>query len=84
MTERISLLKDQLLGRVPNSEGVGCILCDHLLRDLVKHGMFTDKHPEPTYDHKPTFPLEGKAMHLWVEGFWDDALKPLFASKKKG
>jgi hypothetical protein len=79
--DEISRLKDRLLGRAPNSQGVGCNLCGWILTDLAKHGALTSKVPEPTFDGKATFPIEGKLRHIYLEGFWTKGLKELFSVK---
>lgn len=81
MAGELGRLKDRLLDRVPNAQGVGCILCAHILTDLAKHGTLTNKFPEPCFDGKPHFPVEGKLKHLWVEGFWTEGLKQIFMVK---
>lgn len=80
--KELSELKVKLQARVPNSAGVGCILCSHILVDLEKNGTLTGKHPEPSFDGKPHFPVEGKAQHLYLEGFWSDGVKSLILEKK--
>lgn len=77
----IARLKDRLLDRVPNAQGVGCNLCGWILTDLAKHGTLTGKVPEQTYDAKATFPIEGKLLHIYIEGFWTEGLKKAFTVK---
>lgn len=79
--KELGALKKQLTARVPNAEGVGCVLCSHILVDLVKYGTLTNKIPEPSFDGKPHFPVEGKAQHLYLEGFWTNELKEVFTGK---
>ena len=75
-------LKVKLQTRIPNSEGVGCVLCRHIAVDLDKNNTLTNKYPEPSFDGKPHFPVEGKAMHLYLEGFWTNELKEIFTVVK--
>lgn len=77
----LNALKARLQARIPNSAGVGCILCRHILVDLEKNGTLTNKYPEPSFDGKPHFPVEGKAKHLYLEGFWTNELKEVFTVK---
>lgn len=79
--KELSALKEKLSARIPNSEGVGCILCSHILIDLKKNGTLTGKYPEPSFDGKPHFPADGKAQHLYLEGFWTNELKEVFTGK---
>lgn len=80
--KELSVLKARLQTRIPNSEGVGCILCSHIAVDLTKNGTLTNKYPEPSFDGKPHFPVEGKMRHLWLEGFWTNELKEIFTVVK--
>jgi hypothetical protein len=80
--KELNSLKAKLQLRVPNAEGVGCVLCRHILADLEKFGALTNKIPEPSFDGKPHFPVEGKAQHLYLEGFWTNELKSLIQEKK--
>lgn len=82
MSEVLSALRDKLLDRVPNADGVGCFLCRWILGDLAKNGMMTAGYPEICVDGKPQFPLEGKVLHLMLEKFWNDELKPFVQVKK--
>jgi hypothetical protein len=77
----LSALKEKLRGRVPNADDVGCILCRHILDDLEKHGTLTNKVPQPCFDGKPHFPVEGKAKHLYLEGFWTKEVAELLSVK---
>lgn len=78
---QLNVLKDQLLDRVPNAEGVGCFVCKWILGDLAKNGSLTAGYPEICTDGKPLFPAEGKAAHLKLEGFWTEPLKALLPVK---
>jgi hypothetical protein len=82
VSDVLSVLKDRLLDRVPNADGVGCFLCKHILGNLAKNQMLTAGFPEVFADGKPLFPLEGKVLHLMIEGFWNDDLKPFVQAKK--
>lgn len=79
--KELSALKVRLQARVPNAAGVGCILCGHILADLEKNNALTNKIPEPSFDGKPHFPVEGKAQHLYLEGFWTNELQEVFGRK---
>ncbi len=81
VASELGRLKDRLLDRVPNAEGVGCELCAWILTDLARHGTLTGKVPDPCYDSKPVFPVEGKLRHIWIEGFWTEGLKQIFVVK---
>lgn len=81
IAQQLSILKDKLLDRVPNADGVGCFLCRLILGDLAKNGSLTQGFPEICSDGKPNFPVEGKVAHLKLEGFWTEDLKALLPIK---
>ncbi len=64
--ERLTQITDRLRKRVPDGEGVGCILCKWILEDLLDDGKLSgtlmDAH------NQPTFPRSGELAHLQLEG----------------
>lgn len=64
--DRLDAIIERLKKRAPNAEGVGCVLCKHILGDLLDDGELTgslrDAHGQPT------FPRSGELAHLRLEG----------------
>ncbi len=64
--ERLKQITDRLRKRVPDGDGVGCILCKWILDDLLADGRLSGAMPDA---HKtPTFPRSGELAHLQLEG----------------
>ncbi len=64
--ERLKQITDRLRKRVPNADGIGCILCKWILGDLLDNGKLSGTFPDA---HKQSmFPRSGELAHLQLEG----------------
>ncbi len=65
-SERLKHIIDRLRKRVPDGEGVGCILCKWILDDLLDDGKLSGAIPDA--HNQPVFPRSGELAHLQLEG----------------
>lgn len=73
-------LKDALLGRVPNADGVGCVLCKMILQDVARNSRLTGAIFD--FHEKPEFSPEGMVKHLLLERLGHLAPPEWFERKK--
>lgn len=59
-----------------------CFLCKWILEDIEKNGKLTERYPpQGPFSLDPLFPVEGKLLHLGVEGlaeYFVDHSRPVF------
>jgi hypothetical protein len=67
----------EALAAALEARAAGCFLCKWIAEDLRMNGVLT-KHPK-SWGGDAVFPVEGKALHLAVEGLLTEAVEPIFS-----
>jgi hypothetical protein len=73
--ELVKIILDRLTDRIGK-----CFLCKWLVEDLQANQKFTN-YPGAAIDGSVSFPLEGKVLHLMVEGVWVPEMKAMVSEE---